>query len=209
MAAPSHIARSLIAGEAGNIEISTQVPQTIRAVAVVAHPHPLFGGTMENKVTTTLARAFCDAGAATYRFNFRGVGKTEGTHDEGRGETSDMLTVAAAAQAHQPGLPLWLGGFSFGGAVALAASEKVAASEMILVAPAFQRLSHWQDVATGGAAPPSTLVIHGETDDVVPLSDSFDWARTRDISVLVVPGADHFFHQRLHLIRSAVGRWLA
>ena len=203
-------ARVEITGPAGALDsIVEDVGDHAVGHAVVCHPHPLYGGTMDNKVTTTLARAFCDAGATTYRFNFRGVGKSGGAHDEGRGETIDMLKVIAVAQVQYPGMPVWLGGFSFGGAVALAASEKVAASEMILVAPAFQRLSHWPGVANGGAAPPSTLVIHGEKDDVVPLSDSFDWARTRDVPVMVVPGADHFFHQRLHLIRTAVGRWLA
>lgn len=210
MAGPPKVSKTLIAGSAGAIEVAAQVPEStaLRAVAVVAHPHPLFGGTMDNKVITTVARAFFDAAAATYRFNFRGVGGTEGAHDDGRGETEDMLKVIEHAQSQRPGLPLWLSGFSFGGAVALAASEKVNASEMILIAPAFQRLAHWQNAANGGVVPESTLVIHGEKDETVPLADSLNWARPRNIPVVVVPEADHFFHQRLHIIRQIVSRWL-
>src|SRR5206468_7571095 len=115
---PAQASRGTIAGAAGAIELAWTIPAEARAVAVVAHPHPLFGGTMDNKVVTTLARAFTEAGAATYRFNFRGVGATEGTHDEGRGETDDMLRVIEHARGAHAGAPLWLAGFSFGGAVA-------------------------------------------------------------------------------------------
>ena len=210
MASPAQISKSLIAGSAGAIEVSRHVPDagSLCAVAVVAHPHPLFGGTMDNKVVTSMAHAFTDAGAATWRFNFRGVGKSEGTHDEGRGETEDMLKVIQHACALSPGLPLWLCGFSFGGAVALAASEHAGASEMILIAPAFQRLADWQNASAGGVVPASTLIIHGEKDDTVPLADSFNWARPRNIPVAVVPGADHFFHLRLHIIKQIASRWL-
>ena len=210
MTRPAQTSKSLITGSAGVIEVAAQVPDAglLCAVAVVAHPHPLFGGTMDNKVVTSMARAFVDAGAATWRFNFRGVDKTEGAHDEGRGETEDMLKVIEHACALNPGLPLWLCGFSFGGVVTLAASEQVNASEMILIAPAFQRLAHWQNAPAGGAVPESTLIIHGEKDETVPLTDSLDWARPRDIPVAVVPGADHFFHQRLHIIKRIASRWL-
>lgn len=198
-----------ISGAAGAIEIAAQIPDQPRAVAVVAHPHPLFGGTMDNKVATTLARAFAESGAATFRFNFRGVGKSEGTHDEGRGETDDLITVFTHAMAATPGLPLWLAGFSFGGAVCLAASERLPAlSHLVLVAPAFSRLTHWPHASLGGKTPESTLVIHGELDETVPLAESFAWARLRNVPVLVIPGADHFFHQRLHLIRDATARWV-
>lgn len=211
MASPFPVSKRLIAGQAGAIEVAAHISegQTPIAIAVVAHPHPLFGGTMDNKVATTLARVLFDAGAATYRFNFRGIGKTEGVHDDGRGETADLLTVAAHASAAHPGLPLWLAGFSFGAAVTLAASEQVTCEEMILVAPGFSRMSHWQNVKSGGTAPESTLLIHGEKDDTVPLSDSLNWARPRDIAVVVVPEADHFFHQRLHILRRIIARWMA
>ena len=112
-------ARATIPGPAGAIEIAAQVPAAPTAVAVIAHPHPLFGGTMDNKVVTTLARTFVEAGAATYRMNFRGVGATEGKHDEGRGETDDLVRVIAHARGEFASLPLWLAGFSFGGAVAV------------------------------------------------------------------------------------------
>ncbi len=207
MAASFPNKKSLIPGAAGAIEIAAHLPSAPRAVAVVAHPHPLFGGTMDNKVATTLARALFDAGAATYRFNFRGVGKTEGTHDEGRGETDDMLTVIAHARQEHANLPVWLAGFSFGGAVALAASEKIANEELVLIAPAFRRMSHWSNT-TGGKPPVSTLLIHGEKDDTVPMMDSLNWARTRDIPVCVVPDADHFFHLRLHFIKRLTLRHL-
>ena len=218
MASPSQVSKIMITGAAGAIEVASQIPgDAPRAVGVIAHPHPLFGGTMDNKVVTTVSRAFLEAGAATYRFNFRGIGATEGTHDDGRGETEDMLKVIAHAMDLHPGLPLWLSGFSFGGAVSLAASEKVNATEMILIAPAFQRLAHWQNASQGGGVtnaaqggvPDSALVIHGERDETVPLADSFDWARPRNIPVVVVPEADHFFHQRLHIIRRIVSRWLS
>ena len=137
---------------------------------------------MDNKVATTLARALFDAGAASYRFNFRGVGRTEGVHDDGRGETADLLTVVAHANLMHPGVPLWLSGFSFGAAVTLAASEQVRCEEMIMVAPGFSRMAHWQNVKSGGAAPDSTLLLHGEKDDTVPLADSINWARPRDIA---------------------------
>ena len=210
MTRPAQVSKSLIAGDAGVIEVAAHMPGEVplRAVAVVAHPHPLFGGTMDNKVITSMARALTDAGAATWRFNFRGVSRTEGTHDEGRGETEDMLRVIEHACALNPGLPLWLCGFSFGGAVTLAASERVSAREMILVAPAFRRLGHWQNASAGGVVPENTLIIHGENDQTVPLADSLDWARPHNIPVVVVPGADHFFHQRLHIIKQIASRWL-
>lgn len=210
MASPFPVARRLIEGAAGAIEMAAHVSDAEApiAIAVVAHPHPLFGGSMDNKVATTLARAMFDAGAASYRFNFRGVGKSQGDHDDGRGETADLLTVVAHACASHPGLPLWLSGFSFGAAVTLAASEQLRCEEMILVAPGFSRMSHWQNVKSGGVVPESTLLIHGEKDETVPLIDSLNWARSRDIAVVVVPEADHFFHQRLHILKRIIGRWM-
>lgn len=203
MAAPFQSERLLIEGAAGHIEVAVHTREDApRAIAIVAHPHPLYGGTMDNKVVTTLARALFDAGADVYRFNFRGVGESAGEHDNGRGETEDMLRVIQLAQARSSaGLPLWAAGFSFGGAVALAASEQQSLDKMILVAPAFSRMSHWENVASGGSPPTETLLIHGEKDDTVALQDSLDWALPREIVVCVVPGADHFFHQRLHIVK--------
>jgi uncharacterized protein len=200
-----------IAGAAGAIEIAISLPaHAPRACAVVAHPHPLFGGTMTNKVVTTLARSLNDLGYVVARFNFRGVGASEGSHDEGRGETSDCLTVIEHLQAQYPQLAMTLAGFSFGGAVALtAAQQRIAASHtvsnLLLVAPAFSRISKWAPEQTH--APPAgtrVAVIHGDVDDVVPLSSSLDWAREFDQGIVVVPSAEHFFHQRLHHIKRFV-----
>jgi uncharacterized protein len=212
MGVPFPVEKSLIAGEAGAIEIAAHLPADTapRAVAVVAHPHPLFGGTMDNKVVTTIARSLFDGGAATYRFNFRGVGKTEGVHDEGKGEARDLQRVIAHAMAAHPNLPLWLAGFSFGGAVACTVAcmerEPLDVAELVLVAPAFHRLADWNGAATGRAPPTSTLLIHGEVDETVPLADSLTWARPREIAVVVVPGGEHFFHQRLHILKRLVSR---
>ena len=211
------VSRGSIAGDAGAIELAWSVPDSPVAVAVVAHPHPLFGGTMENKVVTTVARAFHEAGAATFRFNFRGVGASEGAHDEGRGETDDFLAVLDHAQAAFGGLPCWFAGFSFGGGVALRASSRTDFAQLVLMAPALRRIT-----GHGLGAPPdpldpklgevgrhaagNTIIVHGDLDDTVPLADSFAWATPRDVPVLVVPGADHFFHRKLHVIRGAVTR---
>lgn len=205
----SRVSKSLIAGPAGAIEVAVQNPEgTARAVAVVAHPHPLFGGSMDNKVVTSIARAFVECGAATFRFNFRGVGQSKGNHDEGRGEADDMRVVISHARTINPGLPLWLSGFSFGGAVALAAGIEADCKELILVAPSIKRLAQWHVAPPDAGLPESTLIIHGERDETVPLADSIEWARPREVPVMLVPGADHFFHQRLHIIRRIATRWL-
>ena len=136
-AAATH--RATVDGAAGAIEIAYAIPAHPVAIAVVAHPHPLHGGTMDNKVVTTVAKTFAEAGAATFRFNFRGVGASEGKHDEGRGETEDLLEVAAHAARAVGELPLWLSGFSFGGGVALRASTRAPFAHLVLVAPAFRR----------------------------------------------------------------------
>lgn len=210
-------ARETIEGPAGAIEIAAAVPAAPRAIAVVAHPHPLFGGTMDNKVVTTVARAFEGAGAATFRFNFRGVGASAGAHDEGRGETEDLLAVADHAARALGELPLWLAGFSFGGGVAIRASTRRPFEHLVLMAPALRRIT-----GHGLGTPPdpldpslgevgrhtvaNTVIVHGDKDDTVPLADSLAWGEPREVPVLVVPGADHFFHRKLHVIRDVVGR---
>jgi hypothetical protein len=209
--------RATIEGAAGVIEIACAVPAHPVAVAVVAHPHPLFGGTMDNKVVTAVAKAFADAGAATFRFNFRGVGASEGRHDEGRGETDDFLEVAAHAARAIGELPLWLAGFSFGGGVALRASGRVDFGHLVLVAPALRRITGHglgeppdpNDANLGVAGrhtSANTLIVHGDKDETVILADSLAWGAVRDVPVLVVPGADHFFHRKLHVFRDVVGR---
>jgi uncharacterized protein len=209
--------RATIEGAAGVIEVAYSIPAHPLAVAVVAHPHPLFGGTMDNKVVTTVAKAFADAVAAAFRFNFRGVGESEGRHDEGRGETDDLLEVAAHAARAVGELPLWLAGFSFGGGVALRASGRAEFERLVLVAPAFRRVT-----GHGLGEPPdpndpslgepgrhtaaNTIIVHGDKDETTILADSLAWGAVRDVPVLVVPGADHFFHRKLHVIRDVVGR---
>jgi alpha/beta superfamily hydrolase len=213
-------ARTTIPGPAGAIEIAAQVPAAPTAVAVIAHPHPLFGGTMDNKVITTLARSFTEANAATYRFNFRGVGATEGVHDEGQGETEDMLAVIEHARRANGGLPLMLAGFSFGGAIATRASGRAEFTQLVLVAPGFRRITrHGMGEAPDPADPnlgapgrhhtSNTVVIHGDLDETVPLSDSIAWAAAREVPVVVIPGGEHFFHRKLHVLREIVSRWIA
>jgi uncharacterized protein len=202
----AHTHRQTIAGPSGAIECAVDAPTgTPRGVAVVCHPHPQHGGTMDNKVVQTLARAFMQLGYTAVRFNFRGVGGSAGAWARGPGEIDDALAVIAAFRA--PGQPLVLAGFSFGGYVAsnaaarLAGADGAAAERLVLVAPAASRF----DMA---AVPPGTLLIHGEADDVVPLAAMFDWARPQSLPVTVIPGAGHFFHGQLSLLKSlVVGAW--
>jgi uncharacterized protein len=212
-------ARSTIAGTAGAIEIAARAPAAPVAIAVIAHPHPLYGGAMDNKVVTTLERAFFETGAATFRFNFRGVGASEGRHDEGRGETDDMLRVIEHARERAGALPVKLAGFSFGGAVAVRASGAVDFAQLVLVAPGFRRITeHGMGEAPDPADPnlgapgrhtvANTVIVHGDRDETVPLSDSIAWATAREVAVIVVPGAEHFFHRKLHVLRAIVARWV-
>ena len=211
--------RTLIAGAAGSIECAIATPNEPRGVAVIAHPHPLYGGTMDNKVITTLAKVYAEARFATLRFNFRGVGATGGTHDEGRGETDDMLRVIAHARSLQAGLPLHLAGFSFGGAIATRASATAEFAQLLLVAPGFRRITaagmgdapHPDDATLGEIGrhtSENTVVVHGDLDETVPLSDSLSWAAAREVPVVVVPGGEHFFHRKLHILREIVARWI-
>ena len=181
-----------LTGGAGPIEALLDLPAgQPRGTAVIAHPHPLFGGTMHNKVVQTLARAFVQAGWRVLRFNFRGVGASAGVHDEGRGEAQDML---ALVQQQAPEGPLALAGFSFGAFVttqALAALAPRQPEKVVLVGTAASRF------AVAPIAPElheRTLVLHGERDDTVPLASVMDWARPQSLPVTVIPGVEHFFH---------------
>ncbi len=204
----SQTRKALIDGPAGAIEIAEDRPEgALRGTAVIAHPHPLFGGTLDNKVMQTLARAFHQAGWRTVRFNFRGVGASAGLHDEGRGELQDLLAVVAHAQ---PQGPLALAGFSFGAFVTSHAFAQLHAQrpvdKLVLVGTAASR---FQVAPIPLEAHERTLVIHGEADDTVPLSAVMDWARPQVLPVLVVPGGGHFFHGQLPLLKSLVARHLA
>jgi uncharacterized protein len=204
-----HTRRFQVDGPVGTIEALRDEPGegvARRGTAVIAHPHPLFGGTMENKVVQTLARAFVQSGWAALRFNFRGVGATAGTHDEGRGELDDMLAVVASEAAEGP---LVLAGFSFGSFVASGALARLWPSgrvqKIVLVGTAAQR---FPVEVLPPQAHDATLVIHGEHDDTVPLACVFDWARPQTLPVTVVPGGTHFFHGQLPLLKSLVLRHL-
>jgi uncharacterized protein len=190
--------RIFIGGGAGRIETAVDLPiGKPRGVALVAHPHPLYGGTLDNKVVQTLAKTFAELGYVSLRPNFRGAGASEGAHDEGRGETEDLLRVAAHAKDAFGDLPLVLAGFSFGAAVQTQVAQRIQAARVVLVGAAVGRFP-------SETVPPDSIVIHGERDDTVPLSKVLDWARPQELPVVVIPGADHFFHLRLHLIKSIV-----
>lgn len=202
--------RHRIEGPAGAIETVVDAIASPRGVALVAHPHPLFGGTMQNKVVTTLSRTLNQLGYTTARCNFRGVGKTEGSHDEGRGETDDLLTVVAALQAEHGPLPLVLAGFSFGAYVQTRVAGQLAATgtpveRLILVGTAAGHVEGARHYELDSVAA-DTLVIHGEKDTTVPLPNVLAWAGEIELPVVVVPHADHFFHQRLHQIRDIITR---
>jgi alpha/beta superfamily hydrolase len=203
-------------GPAGNIEIVVDHPSVFptegadepaRGIGLVAHPHPLFGGTLDNKVAQTLARTFTELGYVAVRPNFRGVGASEGVHDHGEGETDDLVAVIDWALGRFGPLPVALAGFSFGAYVQTRVAARAPVERLVLVGMP-------NGVVTGGRTyvpgnvPADTIVIHGELDETAPLGNVLDWARPQELPIVLVPGADHFFHRRLHLLRSIVkGQW--
>jgi len=190
--------REFIGGPAGRIECAVDKPHNpARGVALIAHPHPLFGGTLDNKVVQTLARAFVELGYESWRPNFRGVGETEGVHDEGRGELEDLEAVLTAARRTSGGDNIVLAGFSFGASLQARLAQRATPQWLVLVGIGITRLE-------APAVPPETLVIHGENDDTVPLAAVLDWARPQELPVLVVPGAEHYFHRKLHILKRIV-----
>ncbi len=182
--------RLLLTGAAGNLDVVIGAPAQPRGLALIAHPHPLYGGTLDNKVVQTLARAFIAQHHVAVRMNFRGVGASDGVYDEGRGETEDWLVVAQAMQTRYPGLPVALAGFSFGAFVQARLAAQLEHRRLVLVGPAVNRFSL-------NEVPVGTLVVHGEEDDVVPLQDVLNWARPQSLPIVVVPGTGHFFHGKL------------
>jgi alpha/beta superfamily hydrolase len=200
--------RRTLAGGAGAIEVALDWPTAAAplGIACIGHPHPLYGGTLDNKVAATLARAFAGLGWLAVRPNFRGVGASAGTHDHGRGETEDFLLVAQAARGwveRGAALPLALAGFSFGSFVAAQAAaltaQGMAPAQLVLVGIAAGK---WPMPAV----PADALLVHGEFDETIPLADVLAWARPLEAPVVVVPGADHFFHRRLTLLKTLVAR---
>ncbi|MGB9150963.1 MAG: alpha/beta fold hydrolase [Burkholderiales bacterium] len=189
-----------IDGPVGKLEVVVNDPgPSRRAIALVAHPHPLYGGTLDNKVAQTLAKTFFELNCVALRPNFRGVGGSEGQYDQGRGEVDDMLAVHAYAKKQFGDLPVYSAGFSFGGFVASEVLKKLKIKQLVMIAPAVGTF-------TLGDVPKNTIVIHGEQDETVPYQHILDWARPQDLAVITIPGADHFFHRRLHHIKDFVTR---
>ncbi len=193
----------LIDGPAGALQCAFHLPpdQPPVALALICHPHPQFGGTMDNKVVQTLAKAFAELGCATMRFNFRGVGGSAGVFDDGIGETEDAAAALAWARSQLPAdVPLIAAGFSFGSFVQARLLPRSQPDQLVLVGPAVSRFAI-------GEVPKDTVVIHGEEDDVVPLADVMNWARPQGLPVTVFPGTGHFFHGRLTELKSVVKRF--
>jgi alpha/beta superfamily hydrolase len=197
-------------GPAGSIEVIVENHGAPRGIALICHPHPLFGGANTNKVAQTLARTFARMDYVALRPNFRGVGESAGTHDEGRGECADMLAVLADAKRRYGDLPVALAGFSFGAYVQTRVAQALAeanhpAQRLVLVGTAAGHVEGARKYATK-AVSSDAIVIHGAADQTVPLANVLAWAEPQDLPVIVVPGADHFFHRRLHVIRDIVTR---
>jgi uncharacterized protein len=194
--------RLTLPGPVGALEAALEPPaadMAPRGLAVICHPHPLHGGTMDNKVVTAVARALASLGWRCLRFNFRGVGRSAGQWDEGRGEIDDAMAAVRAQRG--AGEPLVLGGFSFGGYVASQAAlrlpEGERAARLVLVAPAVVNFP-------AAEVPADSLVVQGDADDVVPLAAVLQWARPQALPITVVPGAGHFFHGQLTLLKQVV-----
>jgi alpha/beta superfamily hydrolase len=205
--------RELIAGPDGRIEVFVESQDSPRGIALIAHPHPLFGGTADNKVVTTLARAFRELGCITLRPNFRGVGASEGEHDHGGMETADLLAVLKWIRPQYPNLPVYLAGFSFGAFVTTCVAKQLAADgapakRLVLVGTAAGFVEGARTYETEEVSA-DTIVIHGAEDTTVKLANVLAWAEPLEVPVIVVPGADHFFHRKLHMLRDIIHRaWL-
>ena len=199
---PKSTERYTIDGPAGALEIVLNTPgHEPRGIALVAHPHPLQGGTLDNKVAQTVARAFFNLGYVATRFNFRGVGQSAGGFDDGVGETADALAALAHARTRFGDLPVALAGFSFGTFIQTRVAATIRAERLVLVGPAVHRFAP-------PAVPADTIVIHGEEDEIVPLAAVLAWAKPQALPVVVFPGCTHFFHGRLpQLQRTILEMW--
>ena len=191
----------MIDGPVGAIDVALNDPGAKRrGIALIAHPHPLQGGTRDNKVVTTLARAFYALGYCAVRPNFRGVGASEGVYDQGIGETDDLVAVVADLRKRFGELPVLLAGFSFGAYVQTRVVRRLTAERLALIAPAVNRFD-------AEAVPEDTLLVHGDADDVVPLAAVLAWARPQSLPIVVIPGGEHFFHGRLGQLQKIVTHW--
>lgn len=201
---PEASARFLIDGSDGVIEVATETPvQGVRAgVALICHPHPLHGGTMQNKVVTTTERTLRDLGLRTLRFNFRGVGKSTGSFDDGRGEGEDVVLLAQWLRRVRPGDALWLAGFSFGAFVSIARAAQIAPAQLISLAPPVGRWN-FDSIALPDCP---WLVIQPEADEVVDAPQVFEWAERLGarIDLVRLPATSHFFHGQLIALRDAI-----
>ena len=200
---PDSTAELRLPGPAGALEVAVDLPEPELAragTAIFCHPHPLHSGTMHNKVVTMAERSLRELGLRTVRFNFRGVGASEGQYDDGRGETLDLLAVAEWVRKVRPNDALWLCGFSFGSYVALLGARHLPVKQMVSIAPPAGR---WDFSAV---LPPTCpwLVVQGEEDDVVTLADVMTWARPQKLPVEVIPGAGHFFHGDLLTLQRVI-----
>ena len=200
--------RAMVAGPAGRIECAVDAPEGASlGLALACHPHPQHGGTMDNKVVQTLARAFVQTGYTSVRFNFRGIGASEGGWDEGRGELEDAQAVLDSFRQEPAfhGRPYLLGGFSFGAWIAAELAHRLPEGDkpvrVVLVGPSSEK-------HTLPTLPAGTVVVHGESDDVVPLSATLDWARPLGLPVVVLPGVGHFFHGRISLLKAVIAQQL-
>jgi alpha/beta superfamily hydrolase len=208
MSSRPHIEQLRIAGPAGELETLVETPPdaTSDLVAVLCHPHPLFGGTMTNKVVHMLAKSFNELGMPTVRFNFRGIGRSAGAYDEGRGETADCEAVAAWAKQRWPDAQLVLGGFSFGGAIAIRAATTLHPAKLVTVAPAIRK------VEVGPEHVPACpwLIVQGDNDELVDPNDIKQWAHgfSQPPVLKCLPGVDHFFHGKLNELRDTVIEWM-
>ena len=204
MGKPANSERFSIDGPAGRLEALLEQPGDSgpRAVAVICHPHPLHGGTMQNKVAHTLSRAFLASHAAAIRFNFRGVGDSEGTFNDGAGEQEDVHAVIDVARCRYPGIPVWLAGFSFGAAMSIRAATDSDVAGLVSIAPAAFRMA---DMGTPQPACP-WLLIHGDNDELADIDETILWVNSMTVGprFLVFPDTTHFFHGKLIDLRESV-----
>lgn len=199
----------IIPGPAGDIEIATALPKEkqVLVTGVVCHPHPLYGGAMNNKVVTTLAKTMRSLGIATIRFNFRGVGQSAGSYAEGIGESEDLLAVLDWVKQVRPLDKVFLAGFSFGSYVAARVADQWPVSQLITVAPPVNHFDF--DNLSKSYSP--WLVVQGEQDEVVPAEEVFAWIKkqTFPIQLIKMPNASHFFHGHLIELQDLVSEVLA
>lgn len=196
---PTHETTFLLPGPAGRIELLVTPAPDATATAIICHPHPLFGGTMHNKVVTTMARSFKELGLNTVRFNFRGVGQSEGMHDDGHGETDDVIAIAQWLQSVRPNDALWLSGFSFGGFVAASSATRLMVSRLITIAPMVSRFH----TAKLPSITCPWIIIQGEQDEIIAPEDVYAWIETLQPkpTLIRIPHAGHFFHGQLMELR--------